>query len=95
MLAKGSKNDIVIKGKDNDTTVEENEHEKKEMRIGKPKVMYQVLWEGGWIDTSKLYYYAIRGKWDEKGRVVQETSMIRLMDKCRYFEEEDTKLQYI
>ena len=32
---------------------------------------------------------------DEKGTVIRETSLIHLMEKCRYLSEEDTQLQYI
>ena len=51
--------------------VEENEHDKKKGFIGKYKGIHQVLWERGWMDTSKLYYYTIRGKKYENGNVVQ------------------------
>ena len=57
--------------------------------------MLQVLLEQGWIDTSKLYYYTIRGKKFEKVTVVQEAYLLHLMDECRYFLEQDTQLQYI
>ena len=67
--------------------MEENEHEKKEGWIGKPKVMLQVLWEKVWIDKSKLDYYTIRSEKEEKGTVVQETSILHLINQCRYFSE--------
>ena len=85
MVAKGCKADIVSKGKEDYIPVEENYHKKKEGWIGKPKGMFQVLWERGWIDTSKLDYYTIRGKRDEKGNFIQETSLLHLMDQCKDF----------
>ena len=57
--------------------------------------MLQVLWEQGWIDISKLDYYTIRGKKDEKGTVIQKTYLLHLLDQCIYLSEEDTQLQYI
>ena len=57
--------------------------------------MLQVLWEQGWIDTSKIYDYTTRGKNNGKGAVIQETSLIHLMEQFRYFSEEDTQLHYI
>ena len=52
--------------------------------------MIQVLWERLWIDTSKLDYYTNKGKKDEEVTVVQETSLLNLMDQCRDLLEEDT-----
>ena len=45
MVAKGYKADIISKTKENDMSVEENEHNNKEGWIGKPKGMLQVMWE--------------------------------------------------
>ena len=75
--------------------MEVNEHEKKEGWIWKPKEMLRVMWDQRWINASKLDYYTIRGQKDEKFTVVQETPMLRLMDQCNYFLEEDTQLHYI
>ena len=41
MAAKGKKDDIVSKSKENDIAVEENEHNKKEGWLGKPKEFYK------------------------------------------------------
>ena len=55
--------------------------------------MYQVLRKRVWMDTSKLDYYNIRGKKDEKGDL--DNSLFHIMDQYRDFSEEDTQLQYI
>ena len=95
MVEKGSKAYIDSKAKENDTAVEENENYNKEGWVGEPKGKLQVLWEWGWIDTSKLDYYTIRIQKDEKGTVIQETSLLHLMYQCIYFSEDDPQLQYI
>ena len=53
--------------------------------------MLQVMWEKGWIDTSKLDSYTVRSEKYEKGTVVQDTSLLHLMDQCIYLSEEDTQ----
>ena len=43
---------------------------------------------------SKFDYYTIRGKKDEIGTAIQDTSLLHIMDQCRNFSEQDTQLQY-
>ncbi len=60
--------------------------------VGKQKGLYQVLWERGWIDTSRLDEYAIIKK-DDRGTVDEEFSLQCIMESCLDFANEATELQ--
>ena len=55
---------------------------------GKPKGLLRVLWERGFINTSKLSDYMLNGRQDAFGM-----SLKFLMSNCQDFEEEESQLQ--
>ena len=63
--------------------------------MGKPKGLFQVLWERGFIDTSKNVrtYYSLKGREDQYGNKMPETSLRDMMRNCLDFIEEETLLQ--
>ena len=61
---------------------------------GEAKGLLQVLWERGFIDTTKgARYYAKNGTRDEAGIIRPDTNLQELMGNCIDFEEEHTLLQ--
>lgn len=78
--------------------------------FGKAKGLLQVLWERGWIDTSKCNeqtdkegnkvrntsYYTLMGRKDPvTGQVIESSSLRGLMGNCFDFVTEETALQYL
>ena len=62
---------------------------------GQPKGMLQVLWERGFIDSSKSEkYYTIEGRKDQFGNIDPSTSVKMMMERQMDFIEEETLLQY-
>ena len=49
----------------------------------KPKGMLQVLWERGWIDPDlfEMNKFTVNGKKDEKGELIEGTSLKKLIKK--------------
>lgn len=63
---------------------------------GKAKGMLQILAERGFIDRSKpLSYFTIAGKKDAAGKLIEETSLSRLMENLYDFQNELTLLQHM
>ena len=60
---------------------------------GKPKGMFQILWERGFIDSTKIKNYTLKGRQDVFGVVNKSYSLEHLMGNCQDFEEEETLLQ--
>jgi hypothetical protein len=79
------------------------EHEVDEVKegwLGKPKGLFQILWERGWIDPDKQYKdYTLDGKahWkDDRGEVLPQYlpyCMRYLMSECSDFKNEVTALE--
>ena len=61
---------------------------------GKPKGLLQILWERGLVDANKLDTYTMKGKTDELGNIINNTSLIYLMANCTDFANEETLLQH-
>jgi hypothetical protein len=64
--------------------------------MGRPKGLLQILWERGFIDTSKenwRTYYSLNGTTDARDNLVEGTSLKRLMTECLDFIEEESLLQ--
>ncbi len=62
---------------------------------GKPKGMFQVLWERGWIDPTDLNKYTQKGRKDHLGVIDNNTSIDYLMSLQSDFMNEKTMLQHI
>ena len=61
---------------------------------GQPKGLIQVLWERGFIDPSKpRRYYAMKGTKDSTNIIRPDSCLVKLMEACTDFEEEQTLLQ--
>jgi hypothetical protein len=78
--------------------------------LGKEKGLLQVLWERGWIDTSKCNeqkdkegnqvinttYYTLLGRKDPvTGQIIESSSLRGLMGNCFDFKTEETALQFL
>jgi hypothetical protein len=63
--------------------------------IGKPKGIYQVLWERGWLDPNNLHKYTLNGQKDRYGVVQPESSLKHILRSCRDFQEEESLLQFM
>jgi hypothetical protein len=70
--------------------------------MGKPKGMYQILWERGWIDERKKFSeYSLDGKShekDERGEIMEQylpLCMRYLLSQCSDFKNEITALEYL
>jgi hypothetical protein len=61
--------------------------------VGKPKGIYQVLWERGWLDPDNLKQYTMNGKKDRYGIIQLQSSLKNLLRSCRDFQEEESLLQ--
>jgi hypothetical protein len=62
--------------------------------IGKPKGSFQILYERGWIDVTKMRKYTERGKVNEMGIMDESFSTSQLIKKQPDFIGELTLLQY-
>jgi len=63
--------------------------------LGKAKGALQILYERGWINKEKLDQYSQKGKKDELGNYIKETSLDYLMEQLEDFANERTMLQMI
>lgn len=66
--------------------------------MGKPKGLLQVLWERGFIDTTKnngnwKTYYSLNGTKNARNNLIKGTSLKQLMAECLDFIEEESLLQ--
>jgi hypothetical protein len=62
--------------------------------VGKAKGSLQILYEGGWIDASRLGDYTIAGKKDAYGQLRVDTSLKYLLKQQSDFAQEEALLQY-
>jgi hypothetical protein len=62
--------------------------------VNKPKGAFQVLYERGWIDPLQTKQYTEKGRCDEMGILIEESSINLLMQKQPDFAFELTLLQY-
>jgi hypothetical protein len=62
--------------------------------VGKPKGIFQVLWERGFIDSLNCKKYRMT-LLDENGELVPEFSLVHLLENCTDFMNEKTQLEYI
>ena len=61
---------------------------------GEPKGLLQVLWERGFIDQSKpRRYYSMKGTKDDANIIRPDSCLVKMMEACTDFEEEQTLLQ--
>ena len=65
--------------------------------MGKQKGLLQILWERGFINTSKdVYkYYTMTGSKDVFGNMIPVTNLTAVMDSCTNFIKEMTTLQEV
>ena len=63
--------------------------------VGKPKGMLQIAWERGLLDLNRYCVedFSDKGKLDDCGNVIQDTSLDYLLSKCIDFIEEKSLLQ--
>ena len=63
--------------------------------MGKPKGLFQVLWERKFIDTSKdIYpYYTLLGQEDNYANKIIDTGLREMIQNCLNFIKEETLLQ--
>jgi len=61
---------------------------------GKPKGLLQVLWERGFIDSSKLSEYKLHA-FDVDKKIIPKYSLLSLMSSCTDFKEEVSQLEHI
>jgi hypothetical protein len=62
--------------------------------VGKPKGAFQILYERGWIDPSNLRQYTEKGKVNEMGILLENTSINLMIQNQPDFVSELTLLQY-
>ena len=62
--------------------------------MGKPKGMFQSLFETGWIDVTKLKQYKKRAE-DEDGNLIPEFSLVHLMESRIDFYNEMSQLEFV
>ncbi|KAI2495669.1 hypothetical protein MHU86_18853 [Fragilaria crotonensis] len=67
----------------------------KEGWVGKAKGLLQVLWERGFIDTTKLSSYTLTGRKDELGNVDFCFSLRHLMAMCPDFLNEEGMMEHV
>ena len=67
----------------------------KEGWVGKAKGLLQVLWERGYIDTSKLSSYTLTSRKDELGNVDLSLSLRHLMAMCPDFLNEEGMMEHV
>ncbi|KAI2513790.1 hypothetical protein MHU86_573 [Fragilaria crotonensis] len=67
----------------------------KEGWVGKAKGLLQILWERGFIDTSKLSSYTLTGRKNELGNVDVSFSLKHLMAMCPDFLNEEGMMEHI
>jgi hypothetical protein len=79
--------------KRNIPTVEENLPKIKIGWVGKPKGIYQVLWERGFLVPNNLNQYTMDGGKDQFSVHQPHTSLKYLLGSCRDFQEEESLLQ--
>jgi hypothetical protein len=62
--------------------------------VGKPKGCLQILYQQGWIDPANWKQYIEKGKVDTMGNLLEDTSLVLLLQKQPDFLSEITLLQY-
>ena len=62
---------------------------------GKPKGVFQILWERGYIDENQKAKYTMKGPLDAEGNVQKDFSLNHLIRQCSDFVNEPTMLQHI
>ena len=93
--AKGKKDHLVKLCQNNNLPLKKVITQIEEGWYGKPKGSIQILWERGWIDSSRSHkYYTMKGKTDIYGILDETTSINCLMEKQADFLEQETLLQY-
>lgn len=68
---------------------------RREGWYGKPKGLFQILYERGYIDQTKVSMYTLNGPKDEDNVVMKAFSLNALIRKCPDFVNEPTMMQYI
>ena len=63
--------------------------------MGEAKGLLQVLWERGFINENERVnkYYTISGSKDQYGNIIENTSIVSLMEQCFEFVNKETLLQ--
>jgi len=64
--------------------------------VGKPKGMFQILWERGWIDERRWKDYRLVARDpDDDDQIIESLSLKYLIESCHDFQNEVTQLQTI
>ena len=90
-----NKQELIALCNNNDITITHKVTKIKEGWVGKPKGLLQVLWERGFIDTTKLSSYTLTGKKTELGAVDLDFSLRHLMEMCHDFLHEEGMMKCI
>jgi hypothetical protein len=77
-----------------DLPITGTEEKIREGWVGKPKGSLQILYERGWVDPDKWKKYTDKGRLDEMGILMEQTSLNLLMQKQSDFATELTLLQF-
>ena len=95
VMTKGKLSDLQRAVMEQGIPLEETTVKVKEGWAQKQKGLLQVLWERGFINTSKNVksYYTINGTKNTFGIIQTDMSLKYLMAACTDFEEEETLLQ--
>ena len=67
----------------------------KEGWFGKSKGVLQILWERGFIDPNDHAKYTMKGKLDDRGILMKQTSLNYMIQQCEDFVNEKSMLQHI
>ena len=100
------KDDLIALCGQRNTSVMVEECEVKEGWLGRPKGMLQILWERGWIDSTKVVSsrsmrYSKEGKkgdFGEDGKLKDENRqyvLSHLLKQCKDFKEEMSDLEHL
>ena len=100
------KEDLVALCGQRDLPITIEEQEVKEGWLGKPKGMLQILWERGWIDSSKVVSarsmrYSKDGKKEDAGEdgklkeASQQYALSYLLKNCGDFKQEKSDLEHL
>ena len=94
IIAQGNLKKIQEIARNSDVPIDHDKPIIEEGWVGKPKGMMQLLYERGFLDSTKLDSYTLNGKKDEYGNTIPNTSLKEMMNSLVDISEEETLLQY-
>jgi hypothetical protein len=90
-----NKTELVVLCTSNDIAISKEVQKMREGWEGKPKGLFQVLWERGFIDPNKLKDYTLTGKKDAFGNVDESFNLRSLMEMCDDFLKEEGMMECV